>query len=253
MPTPFYHLALANELLADSGLSADTRDLLIAHRPAFLFGCTAPDVTTLSGQLRESAHFFEVPMLSDRPAHEVMFAAFPDLAHAADLSPEHSAFLAGYVCHLALDQLWIRELFEPVFGPNAAWGDFRERLYLHNILRAWLDAQLLPELPFDTPSELREASPRHWLPFVTDGHLREWRDFLAGQLEPGARNRTVDVFAGRMGKDAAEFHSLLASPAELERRVFSRVSRERLVRFRADGLALSVQRIAEYLPAPVFA
>ncbi|MFQ5410084.1 MAG: hypothetical protein ACE5FI_16875, partial [Anaerolineales bacterium] len=74
MPTPFYHLALAEALLADDKLPTDTRQLLAAQRPAFLFGHTAPDVQTVSGQLREATHFFSIPLHDPTPAHTARFA-----------------------------------------------------------------------------------------------------------------------------------------------------------------------------------
>ncbi len=253
MPTPFYHLALAEEILEDASLPASVQQLLRSEVPAFLLGNTAPDVQTLSGQPREATHFFEVPMRDRRPARDRMFAAWPELSYASELAPNRRAFLAGYLCHLLLDQLWIGNLFEPVFGPDATWGTFPERLYLHNVLRVYLDRQLVPNLPEGIAGWLRHAQPMAWLPFVTDGHLHAWRDFLAGQLEPGASNKTVEVFAARMGRDPSDFDALLASPADLERRLFSRVSRDDLARFRAEGLAGSLRMIADYVSEAVAA
>ena len=246
MPTPFYHLALAEELLEDASLPAPVRRLLRSEVPAFLLGNTAPDVQTLSGQPREATHFFEVPMRVRRSAQARMFAAWPELAHASGLAPDRRAFLAGYLCHLFLDQLWIRDLFEPVFGPEARWESFPERLYLHNVLRVYLDRELPARLPPGISGTLRQAQPAAWLPFVTDGHLQTWRDFLAGQLEPGAHNRTVEVFAARLGRDPNDFDALLSSSVDLDRRVFARVSRDDLARFRAQGLAGCRRLITEY-------
>ncbi|MBI4769964.1 MAG: zinc dependent phospholipase C family protein [Chloroflexi bacterium] len=247
MPTPFYHLALAEEMLNSPRLPRAICRLLNAERPAFLLGNVAPDVQTLSGQARESTHFFQVPLRDLLPAHRRLFTAWPALAHPDGLPPSQVAFLAGYICHLLLDQLWIREVFQPVFGPQASWEGFGERLYLHNVLRVYLDRSLLPRLPGNIAVCLRTAAPGDWLPFVTDRHLRAWRDFLADQLEPGAESRTVDVFARRMGREPAEFEALLDSPAELERRVFVRLSHDALDRFRLRGLAHSLQLVHTYL------
>lgn len=251
MPTPFYHLALAEGTLRDPRLPEAARQLLASEYPAFILGNTAPDVQTLTGQTREATHFFEVPLRNTNPPHEAMFAAWPELAHPPGQSPDRLAFLAGYVCHLLLDQLWIRRLFQPTFGPDAAWGNFPERLYLHNVLRVHLDRQLLPKLSGGIAGKLRAAEPHGWLPFVADEHLRAWRDFLADQLEPGAESLTVSVFAARMGREPAEFDNLLASPVEMDRRVFSRLSREQLAQFGAEGLAGGLRLLTDYLLEPV--
>jgi hypothetical protein len=245
VPTPFYHLARAEDLLREPRLAESARRWLNAERPAFLLGNVAPDVQTVSGQTREATHFFSVPMRGDLSAHETMFAAWPQLAGPDGLPAGQQAFLAGYICHLMLDQLWIRSVFEPAFGPAARWADFPERLYLHNVLRAHLDQELLPALSPDLAGQMRAAAPRGWLPFVADRHLAAWRDFLADQLEPGAETLTAAVFAGRMGRAVTEFNALLASPTALNRQVFSRLPRAELTRFRAHGLARSLQLIGD--------
>lgn len=247
MPTPFYHVALAEDLLADAGLPAPLRGFLVEQRPAFLLGNTAPDVQTVSGQLRESTHFFNVPLTSARPAHEAMFEAFPDLARPERLEAAHAAFMAGYVCHLILDQFWIRDIFEPVFGERAPWGSFRERLYLHNALRAYLDQQVLGRLNNRVDLALASTRVSGWLPFVADEALARWRDLLAGQLSPGARCQTVEVFAARMRVPVEQLEQLVNDPAEMERRVFARYSAESLKRFREAGLAQSRELLQRYL------
>src|SRR5882672_1297239 len=132
MPTPFTHLLAGAELLEAPGLPADARDALQTEYPAFLFGNTAPDVQTISGQPREATHFFSVPLDGAPPAGPQMLARYPALAVRSAMPPAQAAFVAGYLAHLVFDQLWVRDLFEPFFGEMPAWGTFRERLFLHN-------------------------------------------------------------------------------------------------------------------------
>ena len=246
MPTPFNHLVIAQVLLDDPRLSPVVRTRLVAEQPAFFFGNIAPDAQTVSGQPREATHFFPVPLGGAPPAHRVLFERHPALARPDHLTSAQAAFLAGYLAHLELDQLWITDIFEPVFGPRQTWGDFRERLYLHNAFRAHWDAQDLRRLPASTAPCLRAAEPRAWLPFVDDDDLRRWRDLVADQLAPGGAARTVEVFAERMGADPRAFAALVNSPAEMEHRVFARVPPARLIQYQADGLARCVKRIHAY-------
>jgi hypothetical protein len=238
VPTPFTHLLVADRLIASTGLARELRRVLQAEQPAFLFGNIAPDVQTVSGQTREATHFFPVPLGSAPPAPQAMFAEYPGLGRPADLAPAQAAFMAGYLAHLVLDQLWVARIFSPVFGPEQAWGTWHERLYLHNVLRAHCDAQDLVCLPIDTASRLRRAEPGGWLPFVVDHHLRTWRDLVADQLGPGAP-RTVEVFAERMKADPVEFAALLGSPEAMQRRVFSRLPEGAVERYLEEALALS--------------
>ena len=243
MPTPFTHLAVAAELAATGGLPPE----VAAEWPAFLLGNIAPDVQVLSGQTREATHFFPVPLGDAPPAEDVLLAQHPGLAPLGVLPPAQAAFVAGYAAHLVFDYLWVGMIFEPVFGPGQTWGEsFRERLYLHNVLRAYWDAQDLARLTPATAADLAAAMPAGWLPFVEDAHLTAWRDLVAEQLGEAGASRTVEVFAARMGADPDAFAALLASPEELDRRLFCRLPPNALAAYRAAALAESVESIVRY-------
>lgn len=237
MPTPFTHLAVAADLLADTSLPPGVPP----ERPAFLLGNIAPDVQVLSHQAREATHFFPVPLNGAPPAEQTLFVRYPALRPLSALPPAQAAFLAGYLAHLVFDQLWIARIFEPVFGPEQTWGEsFHERLYLHNVLRAHWDGLDLVRLQPGAAQALAAAQPRGWLPFVEDRYLAEWRDLVAEQLGEAGAPRTVEVFAQRMGTDPRAFAALLASPDELDRRLFSRLSANALDEYRAEALARSL-------------
>jgi len=245
MPTPFTHLATVAEILTHPALPPDAGAGLAAALPAFLLGNIAPDVQTLSGQTREATHFFPVPLEAGPPAATRLLAQHPPLARPQGLPPAQAAFLAGYLAHLVLDERWVAEIFEPVFGPDRPWGSFAERLYLHNVLRAHWDAADLARLPPGLAGHLGAAQPEGWLPFVHDQHLRAWRDLVAGQLGPGAA-RTVEVFAERMNADPRVLAGLLASPDEMQRRLFVHLAPGALERYREDAVAAAAQMVAAY-------
>jgi hypothetical protein len=241
------HLTVAQKLLAESGLDAGMRELLAQQSGAFYFGNTAPDVQVVSGQPREATHFSTLPPSDPRPSHEIMFAAHPELARPDALPDARAAFLAGYIAHLLLDELWMKNIFYPYFGRGATWGqDLRERLVLHNVLRTHLDFEDLPRLGNGTGPTLHSAAPDRWLPFTEDRYLVVWRDEIAGQLTPGAPVRTVEVFARRMGISPDEFEALLA-PDVVAEHIFSHIAPEQLAAFRQEGLERSITLISEYL------
>jgi hypothetical protein len=245
MPTPFTHLATVTEILDHPALSGAAGAGLAAELPAFLLGNIAPDVQTLSGQTREATHFFPVPLDGGPPATARLLVQHPALAQPRALPPPQAAFLAGYLAHLVLDERWVADIFEPVFGPDQPWGSFAERLYLHNVLRAHWDAADLARLTPATAGQLGAARPEGWLPFVHDQHLRAWRDLVAGQLGPGAA-RTVAVFAERMNADPRALAALLASPEEMQRRLFVHLAPGALDRYRVDAIAVAAQVLAAY-------
>jgi hypothetical protein len=246
MPTPFTHLLAASTLLDSADMPPATREVLVAEWPAFLLGNIAPDVQTISGQTREATHFFPVPLNGAPLAHQVMFELYPELTRPQRLPAAQTAFLAGYLAHLAFDQLWITEIFAPVFGPEQTWATFRERLYLHNALRAYLDAADLAQLPAPLGSALHLAGPERWLPFVKDDDLARWRDRVADQLVPGAASHTVTVFAERMRVDPRALAALVNSPAEMDQRIFVHVSQAQVEQYRQLALTASAQLIRDY-------
>lgn len=249
MPTPIEHLAIAGQILALPTLPEAIHTWLEEDdtvRGAFFFGHIAPDVQVVSRQPRETTHFFAVPPTNHHLAYERMLAAHPLLARPSALPAAQAAFLAGYMAHLLLDELWVREIFSPVFGPKQTWGDWRERLLLHNVLRAWLARRDLPCLRDGIGALLRQAQPDGWLPFVADADLCRWRDQIADQFEPGTTIRTVEVFAGRARIPDAEFLALL-EPDVLRERIFSRVPLAALDVFQERAVARSHDLIVRYL------
>lgn len=248
MPTPFYHIQVAEELLQHPDLPFPLRKWLQRQRPAFLFGNTAPDVQTISGQPRQATHFFDLPLRTNDPRPwERLLAEYPQLSEPLRLPPVQAAFLAGYLCHLLADWLWIDRIFAPVFGPDSTWLSFGPRLFLHNVLRVYLDQQILAVIPNGTGSVLSWVVPHDWLPFVLDRHLIAWRDLLAAQLRPGAQIQTVEVFATRQGIAPEHFYNLLASEERLEEEIFSRLPRQNLEEYRLGLISESASLLQAYL------
>jgi hypothetical protein len=248
VPTPFYHLSIAEDLLRNGSLPAGARAFLHAQRSAFLFGNTAPDVQTITGQARFETHFFKLPIReAARPAWDLMLESNPGLEAAPTLPPAQAAFVAGYLCHLQADWFWVLKIFAPVFGPTCSWRSFRHRLYLHNVLRAYLDQKILPGLPSDEGGIVGQAEPSDWLPFVQDNSLCIWRDFLAQQLQPGSVVQTVEVFASRQGIPVEKYQRMLDSDELLDEEIFSRISRQVLEEYRKQLLVENANLIQAFL------
>jgi hypothetical protein len=248
VPTPFYHLHLAEELIHHPELPKKISTLLHTWRCAFLFGSTAPDVQVISGGTRQQTHFFNLPVQADDiPAWQLMLVQYPQLKDTELLSDGQTAFIAGYLCHLQADWLWVKDLFTPVFGPDCTWGTFRQRLYYHNVLRTYLDLQTLPKLCPGMDGCLSQVEPKAWLPFVDDWHLRQWRDLISCQLEPGAIPQTVEVFSSRQGISAPEYYDLLESDERMQTEVFAHISLRRVQTYRQRIIQDNLALLSDYL------
>jgi hypothetical protein len=239
------HLALAEEMLRRSDLSVAARRRLREQRGPFLLGHTAPDVRTVSGQKREACHFYTVPRTSDRPAYHLLFDEHPSLRSIDALSSPQIAFMAGYVAHLLLDELWLDDIFHRFLLQD--WGTLGERLFLHNVLRTWMDDRAQEDLDDAVASTLREVELRGWLPFVDDEHLRVWRDWLVEQLAPDRRMETAAVLAERMDIPAEEIEAVAQSPEQMQKRIFRHFPRSALASFRQKGYECSIKLVDWYV------
>lgn len=248
MPTPFYHLRLANDLLETASCRDDIRIFLHTWRYEFMLGSIVPDVQVVSGQPREATHFFNLPLRpEDQPAWWVMLTLYPQLAQNSQLTPAHTAFMAGYLCHLQADWYWVNEIFLPVFGPTCSWGSFSDRLYYHNVLRAYLDLQIQPGLPDNLGDGLARVNPANWLPFTPDRFLEKWRDFVYPQLHPGAAIQTVEVFSSRQGTAPPEYYAILRSPERMRQEIFSQISLEQVHAYHQSTISQNLQLLSGYL------
>lgn len=251
MPTPFYHVWIAQDLLEHPGLDRELRRFLNQYRAAFLFGNTAPDVQVVSRQARQATHFFTTPLKpGGPPAVEVMLAEYPQLAFSYQMPAAQVAFLAGYLCHLQADWLWVHQVFDPIFGVGAGWGRMTDRLYIHNVLRAYQDRTVFAHLDRQAGLHLEDAMPERWLPFVEDTYLVQWRDYLSHQLKPDAAVQTVEVFAARQGIPPEAYYRLLDSQERMQQEVFIHLSDRELEAYRDQLLVESAQLVRRYLERP---
>src|SRR5262245_56370524 len=124
MPNAETHLTAACDLLAEPALIQAFPWLADDPcRAAFLMGSVSPDVRVIGGQTREQTHFFTIPFDDDRPAPQVMCADWPQIASASHLAHPHAAFIAGYMTHLIMDQVWVEMVVMPGLYINGTdWG-----------------------------------------------------------------------------------------------------------------------------------
>lgn len=248
MPTPFYHLSIAQSLSEHPDLDPSFRSFLADNLGAFLLGNTAPDVQVVSGQERSATHFFSVPIPLGGVAPWIqMVAEYPLEIQPEKNAPQKAAFIAGYCCHLQADWFWVKDIFEPVFGPQQTWESFTRRLYLHNVLRSYLDEMVIASLPPAVVDALRTTIPQRWLPFIQDDFLVKWRDFISDQLQSREKIRTIEVFASRHGIDPAAFQEMVNSEERMDAEVFARVSRQQLDDYRMDLLSSNISLLVDYL------
>lgn len=247
MPTPFMHLQIAERILRGNRLNTPTQDVIARDLPAFYLGNVAPDYQTICDIPREETHFYYLPPGSKDNACRTMLKRYPELSEAALLSASQATFVAGYCAHLMLDLRWYFEILVPFFLGQGEWTDHRHRFIVHNTLLTYLDKRAFDSLPETAADTMEMAKPNGWLPFASDAELRSWREYLAGQLVPGANLQTIEIYAGRLSMSTEEFAANLDRPVWMEEQVFSKVPLQTILLFLDSAVRDSVDLITNYL------
>lgn len=216
-------LALAASASDISTVGSSVAETVTVCWPAFYFGSIAPDYQAICDVPRELSHFYPLPLPADWSAVNTMLAKNPELAIPEVLSDSHAVFIAAYLAHLLLDEVWYREVLLPYFVKPEHLGDMGARMLLHNMTLIHLDRKAHGALPANAGEILSEAQSCHWLPFAADNQLAAWQTMITDQLAPGARIQTVAIFAGRMGMRAEQMEAWLNDADWLERELFSKV------------------------------
>ena len=241
------HLRMAERMLQHPSLDPDLARRLHASWPAFYFGSVAADYQTICQIPRAETHFYTLPPALDDQAHVVMVERFPELAHAAALTPDRAAFVAAYSAHLMLDLRWYHGVLQPYFLQPQGWpADHHARFLVHNILLTYLDRQAYEALPPSAGATLDGVRSDHWLPFAADADLGRWQHMLVRQLQPGAAIKTIEIYAGRLKMTPREFTERLQDGAWMDTQVFRRVPLAAVETLLTAAVGESIDLIAAY-------
>jgi hypothetical protein len=243
MPTPFTHLQTAQQLLKDEQIAPSIRVLLNTERSAFLLGNIAADARIDSGMMRADTHFYQYdkPMI-DHP-WRVMMARFPALKEAQ--SEAQQAFLAGYVAHLSMDEIWSLNMLGPNFV-DREWGTRELRFLMLHVILIYMDERDYSALESWHKDSLYAAQPDSWLPFMSDQVLTGWRDMIGMQLPPDGKSLTLEIFGKRISKTPDEFRAILDSPEEMRDNLWDNIAPEILVQIEARMYEFAREQMLAY-------
>lgn len=232
-------------LLHDEAVPAAYRMTLSASRPAFVLGSVAADARPPVEDPRAATHFYRYDRPMDRPPWRVMFETHPELAppHSAD----HQAFLAGYVAHLAMDEVWTLEMLGPHFG-YAEWGESRHfRFLMLHALLIYMDMRDLDRMPSQLADQICRADPDHWLPFIPQDILVEWQTLIHNQIKPDGHPQTLEIFGERVDKTPAELQAIVADEDGMQRDLWQHVPKKTLAGIEHQMYVHARQSLTEYM------
>jgi hypothetical protein len=219
---------------------------------SFLLGAVAPDVRAITKHDRAEYHYAPLNFAELGEGVRGLFAAHPGLRSKPKSDDTAAAFVAGYVTHILLDESWITDVFRPHFGASRAPDDDAESKVMDRALQLEMDRLAEETVGRAMPALGATAMPRNveLIPAVT---LEEYKAFVLELLGQGFNWERLRFMARRIaaGSDdhpanrvADEF--LDAMPQSLER-IFDRVSRGELARFRERAVDRLAGAIEEYL------
>jgi hypothetical protein len=245
MPTPFTHLAAAQRFLDEPAIAEEHRELFRQHLGAFLLGNVAADARNESGTPRAATHFYDFAekMTADMP-WQTMLREHPDLWTPRDTA--HEAFVAGYIAHLSMDEVWSRRMVGPYFVAGN-WADRTQRWVMLHVILICMDERDEHALAPWHGQALASAAPSGWAAFLTDASLQGWRDMIAGQLLPGGRSQTLHIFGARAHRTPEQFRALLDDSAAMHDALWQHVSPDTLGQIEAEMYDHAVTQTLAYL------
>lgn len=249
MPNAETHLTAACDLLSEPEIARAFPWLAgEASCSAFLLGSISPDVRAVGGQTREETHFFTIPPDDERPAPVVMCADWPQIAVSAALSAPQAAFIAGYMTHLIMDQIWVEMIVMPgLFIAGITWGLKHPNWRTYCILMTYLEYRAADRLPAGTSGRMAGAQPDGWLPFAADTDLVAWRDRVAKLIDDGGPRVVSSLLSQSCGLEPGQMEAIVRSEAEMAREAYPTVPREQLLAFEAETARRSRAQVMAYL------
>ncbi len=242
-------------------IAKDTADrlrsgTLDSQRGNLYFGSTAPDIRVLTRWERERTHFFDIHRFDEQRSVESFFASNPALADSEALEEKTRSFIAGYLSHLVVDEIWIAALYRPYFGERSPMGGSLRANIMDRALQFSMDAEtrLDSELMAHVLEAVACCDLDISIDFIDTATLKEWHriisEFVAQQPDWErfrARARRHLESTGKVSVDEGEYEELARSLPDLVEETLRYLSREHIDEVLRGSVDESVRVVKEYL------
>jgi hypothetical protein len=143
------------------------------------------------------------------------------------------AFLAGYVMHLSMDEIWSLQMTGPEFA-DRSWAPRAERFVMLHVLLIHMDERDRDLLDPALNEALHDVHPHCWLPFLDDGVLAQWDDFIYRQITPSGASETLAIYGARLERTHEQLRAILDSPERMNAELWQHVTPETTARVEAQ-------------------
>ncbi len=249
MPPLGLHLAVVKEAAAQL-----QHPVVDRYMGSYAIGATLPDIQIVTSLRREETHFFDLDREEYQSGTERIFEAHPELAQTAGLDDDVKSLVAGYLSHLITDEIWILDVYRPLFGKSSPLGENAMANMMDKLVQYELDRR---ERENRTAMEAIRASVREWEPIdplglVDKQVMTQWRDFVCSAAIREPNLALFPLFARRyllhrMEVDETQLDEFFSSMEASLEWIIEYVTPERLAAYREKAIAQSAALAAEYL------
>ena len=154
--------------------------VLEEERGNLYLGSTAPDIRVITRWERRRTHFFDLANFDEQSGVGGLFQAYPRLREPGELSAATVAFVAGYVTHLVMDELWINTIYRPFFGERSPLGGNIRANIMDRAMQFSLDRQkrIDRDLMAHILNEVARADLALEVDLVDAETLRRWQEVI---------------------------------------------------------------------------
>ena len=253
MPNLPMHIYLAHQVAEhlDRGYVYD-------HIGSFYLGSTSPDIRAMTKWPREQTHFAPLSVQEVGTGARTMFGDYPELMDDSEQSLATRAFLLGYVCHLAADEVWITTVYRPNF--DTASSDTRltrdqvEADIWDRAVQLDMDRLSLPDVrgPLNAGHAVSCGDTDVSVTFFEDGLLSQWKERVSGFVGREFEWSRLKFALNRMYRDNDEVQQTVdrfldRMPHSLEE-VYQKIPAAKVENYRREAVAATITQVREFLP-----
>ena len=227
---------------------------LEAERGNLYLGSTAPDIRVITRWERDRTHFFDLHNFDEQSGVAGLFAAYPSLSSPGSLNAGTVAFVAGYVTHLVMDELWINTIYRPFFGQRSPLGGDLRANIMDRAIQFSLDRE--KRIDRELMAHVLEAVARSDLAleieFIDGDTLRRWKDVILDVVDHPPDWDRFRFIASRHLREAGietpeQFEEFVRSLPDLVDETLRYLTEGRVREFMDSALQGSTAAVKEYL------
>jgi hypothetical protein len=224
------------------------------ERGNLYLGSTAPDIWVMTRWQRGRTHFFDLSNFDEQSGVAGLFEAYPRLRDPGDLSAATGAFVAGYVTHLVMDELWINTIYRPFFGERSPLSGGVRANIMDRVLQFSLDRQkrIDRELMAHVLNEIARSDLALDVEVIDGDTLGRWKEVILEVVNHPPDWERFQYIASRHLRAAGiespeQFQEFLQSLPDLVDETLRYLGEKRLRQFMERSLEESLRAVKEYL------